>query len=557
MQVVPPTPFSIHSSTSTTLSECQNLLQGLADFYAPYESFAHKIHLATSSTSLDFMCGYYRSWHTLDSSLPSRSTQRATDAIRACRGALGVLQALFAVFRRVLSLSGADLNTTDRSTEADDGVDVPLLFPFRPEVVGFLLNTLAALQGHLVAASADWQICMLEQENASHGRFLTDSYALIQACEGGCAAGARHILNSIGYGQGLYELEIACTGQTNSVLRDLIIERVIKERHAFQSALVETLSKDEAEAIGLHFEHNTLLDRHAARACRLPAVQKFKIKEFEIPKESQSVYDSRKVTLEIQNRLWDAGFRDVDFADDGGYTALMHIDDDSGFGPKADPVLLLEKACWLVSKGADLSRDRKSSPALHYVAHAVGDSMMSADVTRLSGMDEGCWQILRTCFLDTAQDTCRCSCSEGGCSALTRFLDGLFKRDRRDLPRNEQLEYGRSALLMVLRFMASTLGLGPEEKLFYDKIAPAVLRYIICSELGITHTCFHNVVVPEEIIIAIHDGEKSVIEELDGLVAAQIQRYTRAAISLPEFLVKTWRVRAGHPEVDFFACSPR
>ncbi|KAL3460773.1 hypothetical protein BJX64DRAFT_262137 [Aspergillus heterothallicus] len=148
--------FSIHSSTTSILSECQQLLKDVADFYAPYEPLAHKIALVASNTSIGYVREYYRSWHTLNTSLPSKAMRGASNAIRDCRSVLEVLQAMLALFRKIVGASKVD--STAQPTNLKSEVELPLQLPFCPEIVEFLVESLAILQGHLRVTSADWQM---------------------------------------------------------------------------------------------------------------------------------------------------------------------------------------------------------------------------------------------------------------------------------------------------------------------------------------------------------------------------------------------------------------
>lgn len=246
----------------------------------------------------------------------------------------------------------------------------------------------------------------------------------------------------------------------------------------------------------------------------------------DVEEQSQwSVYDITRYHLDIADRLWDAGFKDVDEVDQSGMTSLMKL----GPSGSVDPVPLLENARWLITKGADINRRKSSSTALHILGFGVGWSLyplgMERDVaSKLSKLSEECIALLRSILLDCTEDGCTCACTIDGCSGFKRLLDGLFT-GWPGKPTKTIIQ----ELAMTIETLFSSLE--PEyQKVICDELAPKALRFLICQCLEITHTCTCEKYVPllekitgtdleDDEISEIQDDQKELIQDLEKLLA--------------------------------------
>lgn len=143
-------------------------------------------------------------------------------------------------------------------------------------------------------------------------------------------------------------------------------------------------------------------------------------------KDCRTVYHLESLRVEVAERLWHNGFRDIDVQDNAGLTPLM-LD---RYGTSSEVKLLV----WLIQKGAKLHQpqhspldydpDRALDPAqllpktraLHYVAANIEYDQ------QLNQLSEDGKLFLGTVFSDVSCDDCVCACSSSGCLASTMRL---------------------------------------------------------------------------------------------------------------------------------------
>ena len=170
---------------------------------------------------------------------------------------------------------------------------------------------------------------------------------------------------------------------------DTIIKLVVERRRKLTQ--LARISLD-VQAVGeLRLSNEAVLDRHASTAISMlsekidvPAWLKY------LTREHSTVYHIGSLTWRQVQRLWDAGFREIDELDEWGRSPLMvqYLNLDIG-----DFIDYWELAAWLVAKGADLhhrqervfrkryedgdegkylSNKESSTTALHYLAANSG-----------------------------------------------------------------------------------------------------------------------------------------------------------------------------------------
>ncbi|OJJ04023.1 hypothetical protein ASPVEDRAFT_73591 [Aspergillus versicolor CBS 583.65] len=351
-----------------------------------------------------------------------------------------------------------------------------------------------------------------------------------RACEANCIASLRILINNRNFRLGRFELEIASVHYNKDIVQ-LTLQALVDRRKRLQSLAAACLPSEVLAQ--LQIRPDCLLNLKAAKAYKL--LKLYSIKVDDIEEESEwSVYDAVGDNLSIADQLWYAGFQDVDELDDCGETGLMRLEwsklNRLGPGP------VLEKACWMISKGAGAHRKKSSSPALHFLGHAIGDSIFfirnDEDArTMLSCLDKECWALFRSILCDDTKDNCDCSCSVDGCCGLTRVLGGLHWR--RDNTSTQSLIQGFS---VTIDFAASFLELNPRE-LFYNQLAPGVFRFLTFHMLDLTHTCTHHYrnIEPEE-AAEVHDEQRYLIWTLERLVNELTVEFEKSTEPLPEFL---------------------
>ena len=172
----------------------------------------------------------------------------------------------------------------------------------------------------------------------------------------------------------------------------------------------------------------------------------------------QTVYHVDFLTVELAERLWQAGFRDVDVPAPDGRTPLM-----LSSRPTAEDLLTgIKLTAWLVRKGANIHRpqylvsrweeaDLQIRRALHFVAARIGRSTVLEHCTfndansitsdgattlfrqfrnltklglqsKLESLDGFSKALVVSILSDPSYDHCRCACSSQGCLASTMML---------------------------------------------------------------------------------------------------------------------------------------
>jgi hypothetical protein len=323
----------------------------------------------------------------------------------------------------------------------------------------------------------------------------------------------------------------------HSAIRELVVQEFIDRRKRLK-AVAETFLSDEL-CHELSIKPDTLLGFDAFRTYEALKASSVNVDEFhEDYRYRWSVYDSTGNNLELSDQLWDAGFRDVDevYADE---TGLMRMS--WSLSLRFRFVDLVEKANWLVNKGADINYKESSSSALHILGHSVGEAIHLVKDTeefasQLRQMSEECKRLLRGIICDDIRDNCYCPYSLSGCSGFTRLLNGLFPA-RSNTGTDEIIP--RLATMLEILFDSQELH---SREYFTSEIVPCVLRFITSRSLGISHTCNHGrypEYEPDE-IAEIQDEEKLSIQELDQLVEKFLAKYKELSPGLLDFLTGFW-----------------
>jgi hypothetical protein len=367
-----------------------------------------------------------------------------------------------------------------------------------------------------------------------HG-YLPSFKALYRACEKQCVPSIKMILSCQDFSLGRDVLWLA-SAQRNSQIRGLIIQAFVHRRRRLQALAESHLSKTAYGAI--NFQPGVLFNYHAARACQLLAAEGLDLRGLE-EQQAYSVYSTQQRGIDFWNELWDQGFCDVDETDLDGMTPLMLC---AEIWPGLPPLhSMLQKAGWLISKGADLSRKGPRGPATHYLAEGMS-YRVAPDHEGLSLSDQ-CISTFHTILLDSTCDDCNCACCPGGCIAFVKLLATVFHIIT-------CLEsYGTNALRCqyelsnVFENIASTLSV-QDERTFYDWLAPRLLRYLTFCELDITHTCcLPRTELDQSRIDEIHYDEADSIAHLDLLVDEFLQGYSESSMTFHEFLREVWSPR--------------
>ena len=215
-----------------------------------------------------------------------------------------------------------------------------------------------------------------------------------------------------------------------------------------------------------------------------------------------SVYDFEEITVEIAERLFEAGFTDLEGKDPDGFTTLLR----SAMRTAIKPALVFAKIRWLLSKGVSLQRcvETKSLskwliPSVNVVAGMLGQVISifeknddgSEKETRyeymydkyFSSMREVLRQVLDSQY-QNCHDSCKCHCSLQGCTPLIMLLKGWKFKWGGTLEIEKEHKIRGSLIDWILKMLAhdSTASETIE-------MTSSTLRFCLGEDLGLRHKC--------------------------------------------------------------------
>ncbi|KAJ6103530.1 hypothetical protein N7512_010632 [Penicillium capsulatum] len=360
--------------------------------------------------------------------------------------------------------------------------------------------------------------------------------ALKAACEANCEESVKILVNDHKCFIGNEELVIA-SFHPNQAIVDLIVSEFIDRRKRLQALAEAHLPGSVQDQ--LRIESQSLLNVYACEAYTLLAATSVDLEGL-LVHHRWSVFDCIGVNLNLADRLWRAGFRDVDDIDYDNETCLTKA---WKVTPPCDLEVFLQKIHWLISKGADVYHQKSSASALHDIGNSVGSILYWMKVeedssSKIHSLSEPSKALLGTILSDNTRDDCECACFLNGCSPLTTLLSGLLPA-RTDHETAAKIIHLFAELLSVVLFHSKSER-EPDER-FKSHLSVGILRFITFKSLDITHTCLHEYrkIEPEE-IEEIQDEEKLSIQELDQLSIKFLSEYKKLAVSLPDFLTGYW-----------------
>lgn len=290
----------------------------------------------------------------------------------------------------------------------------------------------------------------------------------------------------------------------------------------------------------LNIRSDTLLNVHAYKLYELLSAASVDLKNLS-ECDTWSVFDSFGVNLELAGRLYEAGFRDLNEVDEDNQTCLAKLWQAT---PPCTLEKFLQKAHWLISKGANILHQGPVGSALHSLGNGAGSVLSWNDQEadchlEIQSLSDSSKTLLRIILLDNIRDDCECACSLKGCSPLTAFLGGLFsKRTHGDT--KDHIQILTDLLTAVFdEFDAMSL----ECK---SHLSSGILQFITFRSLKLTHTCLHEYrrIEPEE-IKEIHDEEKLLILDLMGLLKQFSEEFEGHNLQLPSFITGPWQMHMG------------
>lgn len=385
-------------------------------------------------------------------------------------------------------------------------------------------------------------------------------------------------------------LNITAVARQNVV--DCVIDMIADRRRRLQVIATAFLPSEAADR--LQMSEGSVLDEFAASTVSALRDRKILVPDALLPGSRRTtVYHIPCLTIRTADRLWKAGFRDVDGFDHRGRTPLMI----RRYFNQINLSTELELIAWFQSKGADLhgaqrNRIRREGPksdndlcalgskssttAVHWIAKNtgqtikdflwecinlrlsyVGPSWTLKDLAKerrnqlrqsfyqLMSISDVAKRVLVQILTDPIQDDCRCACSTGGCQPLITILK-IFRQDTSPV--------GRMMKTQISMVLADLI----ESSSSSSSPFSALVRCLTFEELELTHTCcthFLDQILPrdsnsnsndsndDDDVHEIHDEEQYLLAQLEDLLLEFEVAKRDLGGSTAAFLKGPWRAR--------------
>jgi hypothetical protein len=242
-------------------------------------------------------------------------------------------------------------------------------------------------------------------------------------------------------------------------------------------------------------------------------------------RRNSTVYSAHRLSIKTAEKLFQAGFHDIDTVGVDGLTPLMV------HGTCCTDTKLVS---WLLSKGADLdqqpdvkvNRILHRNTASHYVCcdlgfkwHYKGDVFPSAH-----------WE---AAIFSCKPDLCHCACSSQGCLPITMFFKPAMKFER-----------SKKFDVKLLDELCNT-------DYITRPVAMEILRILTFDTLELRHTCcaMQNTLgivkryEDDAEISEIHDEERGTITKLEELMDEFFAKYEELGMPLVSFVEEYWQRR--------------
>ena len=371
------------------------------------------------------------------------------------------------------------------------------------------------------------------------------------------------------------------------VVVDYVIS-LLRERRQRLGNLVRT-SLPPSSIGKLDMSSDKLLDHKANLAVAMLAEIEIPVPQslLSIEPLGQTVYHNHILNLRQARLLWEAGFRDINALDWLGLSPLMQQAIGQLMYPFQFQAALgsLELLGWFLSNGANphnlqryafrkvdnknnrgerqqiqRTEMRSSVAALHYAglllcAWISGGIVVGTRKQRLL-RDSSSVALLCDILGDTTRDSCRCTCSSGGCLAFTMIIKYLFRCLRNYCTSRNFLSRKRKTWLDCLQYLAVIRDIEEPQMLW---LRSEIFRIITFGRLRLKHTCCtlggfddHDPGTPTCVIVELGDEEdreeirqeqEERVEKLEALIVEFEDKYQELGIPLGDFIDGYWRQR--------------
>ena len=364
---------------------------------------------------------------------------------------------------------------------------------------------------------------------------------------------------------------------TSEEILDTLIRVVVERRRQLEALARASLGAKAVRKLRLSTE--AVLDHKTSRVVSMLR------KKTDVPaslthltREHSTVYHMDKLTLRLVQRLWDAGFREIDKLDQWGLSPLMAL---SGNSPLMIFSGLLtndwdwEIAAWLVANGARIHRRQKyvvfnsqiederhqtaCTTALHYLAYRLGfGHEITNNRPQIGLLEFFHWtrflskqarRLIAHVLTDPLPDCCNCACSAAGCRAYTTMAKSLVSWHNLFGIKSVRI---LEVLLQVSQTLAQVFK-SEQSKLAW--LRREIIRFNTFQKLDLRHTCCsgRNVSGPNMYVICdryddeeIHEIQEEQAEQLEKLEALLLEfeeKYEECGTTLDKFLGGYWSDR--------------
>lgn len=248
-----------------------------------------------------------------------------------------------------------------------------------------------------------------------------------------------------------FSLALSVLPQSSSILAELV-------PGTFNESLVPQIQQE--------------LERHC---CSIPPALELN-SDFSSVYETADLHACNRLTVQMAETLWNAGFRHIGEYFDRGTTPLLESWYNADF----------EMIAWLVSKGASpFSRHKQTQGSgLHLYAHRLGypGAYFKHDISAVY-CDQAIVSQLES-DLGSRRDSCCCLCSVGGCSPVGIFLKSNYAL--LEWRNSDSRSSVHQVYLNQLRLFWKNLPPARDEEQFSME---AVLRFLVFENMKLKHQC--------------------------------------------------------------------
>ncbi|KAL3444301.1 hypothetical protein BJX65DRAFT_311079 [Aspergillus insuetus] len=354
----------------------------------------------------------------------------------------------------------------------------------------------------------------------------------------------------------------AAAKQKDDALIAGIITGLVDGRRKLQQLAVKNLPHHVLCSLSL--PTSALLDTKAYEVYEAP--KEHKIEAQKPCYEPDSVYSYAEDDMSICERLYTAGFTDVNQCDGDSMVSLLDLWD---CFYSRDPFSLIKSGEWLVSRGASLYQLSEAGyPSIFSLADGFGWALSiwyrppwyrvsepptwwqlqhkARDLrSRLTKQHPDVIKFLCLIIREDCRDHCLCACSHDGCSSFQRMLSGYCRVGAFGDP-----DPYMTALAAMLDGLQNS---APESfsELQRRKISLQALRFFSFEALELTHTCHQTKgfllscgreakPMDDDEIQEIREEEAGLISLLDEMMDEFSRKYDELGFGLHDFLEECW-----------------